>query len=140
MTRDNFNISCRTCICGCKQAWSDDGETLLVSVAKTGKFDGGTPAVDCSDEEFRSIEASLYQVLHRTTANAPLRSLARDYKEIRSEEHVRQKKIRICSTDQQQGERAKDVEQFDDILRMFVMRRTNMRFGIMRDEEKLPRV
>ena len=30
-------------------------------------------AFDCSDEEFRSIEASLYQVLHRTTSNEPLR-------------------------------------------------------------------
>ena len=30
-------------------------------------------AFDCSDEEFRSVEASLYQVLHRTTANEPLR-------------------------------------------------------------------
>ena len=28
---------------------------------------------DCSDEEFRSIESALYQVLHRTTSNEPLR-------------------------------------------------------------------
>ena len=26
-------------------------------------------AFDCSDDDFRSIDASLYQVLHRTTAN-----------------------------------------------------------------------
>ena len=57
------------------QAWSDEGETRLVSVESTDKFDNSTLAVDCSDEEFRSIVASLYQVLHRTAANAPLRKV-----------------------------------------------------------------
>ena len=69
-------------------------------------------ALDCSNEEFRTIEASLYQVLHRTTANEPviivqtntmfagLRSAARDCKEIRSEEHVRHK-FSIDIADQQ---------------------------------------
>ena len=46
------------------QAWSDEGETMLVSVENTDKFDNSTLVVDCSDEEFRSIEASLYSVLH----------------------------------------------------------------------------
>ena len=46
---------------------------MLVSVESTDKFDSSAIAFDCSDEEFRSIEASLYQVLHRTTANEPLR-------------------------------------------------------------------
>ena len=55
------------------QALSDEGETILVSVEKTDKFDSSTLAVDCSDEEFRSIEASLCQALHRKTANEPLR-------------------------------------------------------------------
>ena len=45
---------------------------MLVSVGSIDKFDNSTLAVDSSDEEFRSIEASLYQVLHRTTANEPL--------------------------------------------------------------------
>ena len=45
---------------------------MLVSVEKTDKFDNDTLSVDCLDEEIRSIEASLYQVLHRTTANEPL--------------------------------------------------------------------
>ena len=48
---------------------------MLVSVESTDKLDNSTLAVDCSDEEFRSIEASLYQVLHRTTANEPLRKV-----------------------------------------------------------------
>ena len=55
------------------QAWSDEGEIMLVSVESTDRFDNSTLAVDCPDEEFRSIGASLYQVLHRTTANEPLR-------------------------------------------------------------------
>ena len=46
---------------------------MIVSVESTEKFDSSTIAFDCSDEEFRSIEAPLYQVLHRTTANEPLR-------------------------------------------------------------------
>ena len=55
------------------QARLDEGETLLVSVESIDKFDNSTLAVDCSDEKLESIEASLYQVLHRTTANEPLR-------------------------------------------------------------------
>ena len=37
------------------QARSDEGETKLVSVESTDKFDNSTLAVDCSDEDFRSI-------------------------------------------------------------------------------------
>ena len=46
---------------------------MLVSAEHRQVRQQDTPAVDCSDEEFGSIEASLYQVLHRTTANEPLR-------------------------------------------------------------------
>ena len=52
------------------QAGSDKGETTSVSVKSTDTLDKSTP-VDCTDEEFRTMEASLYQVLHRTTANEP---------------------------------------------------------------------
>ena len=70
---------------------------MLVSVDSTNKFDNSTLALDCADEEF---EASLYQVLHRTTAKPTaensetdrgtegVQSVARDREEIRSEEHV----------------------------------------------------
>ena len=37
------------------------------------KYDDSALSVDCSQEQFRAIEASLYQVLHRTTVNQPLR-------------------------------------------------------------------
>ena len=48
------------------QAWSDEGVAMLVSVESTDKC---TRSVACSHEKFRKVEASLYQVLHRTQAN-----------------------------------------------------------------------
>ena len=55
------------------QAWSHQGDKMLAIVEGTDKLDNNAIAFDCSDDEFRTIEASLYQVLHRTTANEPLR-------------------------------------------------------------------
>ena len=55
------------------QAWSNPGEKMLVSVQSTDRFGSSTLALDCPDEKVRTIEASLYQVLHRTTANEPMR-------------------------------------------------------------------
>ena len=49
------------------QAWSDQGEQMLAMVESIDRFDNNVMAFDCSDEEFRSIESALYQVLHRTT-------------------------------------------------------------------------
>ena len=37
-----------------RRVWSDEGETILVSVESTDKFDNSTLAVDCSDEKFRT--------------------------------------------------------------------------------------
>ena len=80
------------------QAWSDQGEQMI--------------AFDCPDEEFRSIEASLYQVLHRTTSNEPLRivqqtrgqkgfeawsAIVRRY----DQRNMSDTKFSVCSTDQQ---------------------------------------
>ena len=88
-------------------AWSDQGEQMLVRVESIHKFDNNVIAFDCPDEEFRSIEASLYQVLHRTTENSAANertericSMARNCAKVRLEEHVRQK-FSVCSTDQQ---------------------------------------
>ena len=55
------------------QAWSNQGEKMLVRVESVDKFDNSVIAFDCPDEEFRSTEASLYQVLRTTTANEPWR-------------------------------------------------------------------
>ena len=46
---------------------------MLAFVEGTDRLDNNAMAFHCSDDEFRSIEASLYQVVHRTTANEPLR-------------------------------------------------------------------
>ena len=92
------------------QAWSYQGEKMRAIVEGSYKLDNNAIASDCSDDEVRSIEASLHQVLHRTTANEPLRvvqqargqrirSMACNSEEMRSEKHVRQK-FRICSVDQ----------------------------------------
>ena len=54
------------------QAWSDQGERMLARVEGIDKFDNNVIALDCPSENCRSIEASLYQVLHRTTSNVPL--------------------------------------------------------------------
>ena len=42
---------------------------MLARVESVDKFDNNVIAFDCPDDEFRSIEASLYQVLHRTTSS-----------------------------------------------------------------------
>ena len=55
------------------QASSNPREKMLAIVESVDKLDHNTIAFDCSDYEFRSIEESLYQVLHRTTSNESLR-------------------------------------------------------------------
>ena len=114
------------------QAWSDQGEKMIAIVEGVDELDNTAIAFDCPAEEFRSIESSLYQVLHRTTSNEPLRivqqtrgqrgfeawhAIVRRYEQ----RNMSDKKSacaalisNICEKD-----RAKDVEQFDDILRTF---------------------
>ena len=125
---------------------------MLVSVESTDRFDNSTLAVDCPDEEFRPIEASLYQVLHRTTANEPLRLAQQKKKgQNRSEawhaivrrfdqRNLSSKNSAFAALISNISERhtAKDVEQFDDILRTFIneTNKVQNRFGTIRDEEK----
>ena len=66
----NENISCRTCTCGCKRCQTKEKQGLSLLRAPTSST---TARLDCSEEEFRSFEAPLNQVLRRTTANEPLR-------------------------------------------------------------------
>ena len=85
--------------------------------------------IDCSDEEFRIMEVSLYQVLRRTTTNEPLRkvqqkgfealhAIARRYdqRNVSDKNSAYAELIRIIS----ERDRVKDVEQVDDVLRTFV--------------------
>ena len=137
------------------QAWSNEGEMILTSVEKLDQFDNSTIAVDCSEAKYRSIEASLYQVQHRTTANEPL-SIVQQTKGQKGFEawhaSVRRYDQRNTSatnsayaaliSNMYDKDRAKDVEQFDDNLRTFVngTNRFENRFGTIRDEEKTLKV
>ena len=125
---------------------------MLASVESIGKFDNSALAFDCSDEAFRSIEASLNQVLHRTTANEPLRMLQQTRGQRGFEAwHATVRRYDQSNTSDKNSayaalisnisekDRARDVEQFDDILRMFTNEMNNFesRFGKIRDEEML---
>ena len=149
-TRDNFDISCRTCTCGCKRG--QEGETMAVSIESTDKFDDNPLAVDCSDEEFRAIEASVYKVLHRTTASEALLTVqqTRGQKEfegwraIARRHHQRNmsgKKSAYAAliSSISERDRVEDVEQFDDITTTFINETNEFenRFGIIKDEENV---
>ena len=125
---------------------------MLVSVESTDKFESSTIVFDCSDEEFRSIEASLYQVLHRTTANEPLRivqqtrgqegfeawpAIVRRYDQ-RNTSDINSAYAALISNISER-DTAKYVEQFDDILRTFTneMTKFEKRFAKIEDEEKM---
>ena len=123
---------------------------MLARIKSIDKFDNNVIAFDCQDEEFRSIEVSLYQVLHRTTSNEPLSTVqqTRGQKGIEAwhaivlrydqEEHVSQQNsayaalISIIS----EKDRAKDVEQFDDILRTFTNGMNKFENRIWQDQRR----
>ena len=103
-------------------------------------------------EEFRSIEASLYQVLHRTTSN----ELQRIVQQTRGQKVIEAWHAIVRRYDQRnmsdkdlafaalisnisEKHRAKDVEQSDDIPRTLTneMNKLENRFGKIRDEEKM---
>ena len=134
------------------KAWSDQGQQMLAMVETSDRFDNNVIAFDCSDEEFRSIESALYQVLHKTTSNEPLttvqqtkgqkgfeawHAIVRRY----DQRNMSDKKSAYAAliSNISEKDRAKDVEQFDDILRTFTneMNKFESRFGKVRDEEKM---
>ena len=125
---------------------------MLARDESVDRFDNNVIAFDRSDEEFRSIEASLYQVLHRTTSNEPLRTVqqtkgqkgfkAWHAKVRRYDQRNKSGKKSACAaliSNISEKDRAKDVKQFDDILRTFTneMNKFEKRFGNIRDEEKM---
>ena len=125
---------------------------MFAIVEGSDKLDNNAIAFDCSDDEFKSTEASLYQVLHRTTSNEPLRivqqttghrgfevwhAIVRRY----DQRNMSDKKSAYAAliSNISEKDRAKDLEQFDDILRTFIneMNKFESRFGAIRDEEKM---
>ena len=71
MTKDNFETSCQTCVCRFKRGQKKEKQCWSTLRAPT-RSTTARLHFDCSDQGLRSIEASLYQVSHRTTANEPL--------------------------------------------------------------------
>ena len=111
------------------------------------KLDHNAIAFECSPDKFRSIEASLYQVLHRTTSHEPLRiekqtrgqrgfGAWRAIKRRYDQRNMSDKKSAYAAliSNISEKDRAKDVEQFDDISEM---NKFQSRFGAIRDEEKM---
>ena len=96
---------------------------MLDIVEGSDKLDNNAIAFDCSNDEFRSNEASLYQVLHTTTSNEPLRIV----QQTRGLRGYRAWHAKVRRYDQRNVSkknsayaaliRAKDVEQFDDVQR-----------------------
>ena len=134
------------------QAWSNQGEKMLASVESIYNFDNSAIAFDCSDEDFRSFEASLFQVLVRTTANEPLRivqqtrgqegfeawhAISRRYDQ-RNMSDTNSAYAALISNISNK-DRARDLEQFDDNLTTFTneMNKFDCRFGKIRDEVKM---
>ena len=148
--KESSGASCQACTCGCRRGQTK--ERRCFRVESVDKFDNSVIAFDCPDEEFRSIEASLYQVLHRTTSNEPLRIVQQTRGQRGFEAWhaiVRRNDLRNMSDKKSayaalisnisEKDRAKDVEHVDDILRTFIneMNKFESRFGAIRDEEKM---
>ena len=134
------------------QAWSSQGEKMLASVESIDKLGNSAISPDCSDGEFRSIEASQYQVLHRTTANEPLRMVQQTrgqkgyqawHAKVRRYGHRntsdKNSAYAALISNISEKDRARGVEQFGDILRTFTneMNKFESRFGKIRDELKM---
>ena len=134
------------------QAWSDQGEKILTRVESADKVDRATLAVDCTEADFRTFETALFQVLHRTTANQPLKMvqqvegqrgfeawhlIVRRYDQRNTSDKSSAYAALVSNISER--DRAKDVEQFDDVLRTFKNEMTKFenRFGKIRDEEKV---
>ena len=110
------------------QAWSNQGEKMLAIVEAVDKLDHNAIASFCSDDEFRSMEASLHQVLHRTTSKEPLRIVqqTRGQRGFEARHTIVRRDDQRNTSDKNSAyaalisnisekDRAKDVEQFDDI-------------------------
>ena len=125
---------------------------MLVSVESSDKHDVSTLAIDFTEEEFRTVEVSLFQVLHSTTGNAPLRmvqqtqgqkgfeawhAIVRRYDQ-RNMSAIKSACVALISNIAER-DRVKDVQQFDDILRTFVDETNKFEnpFGKIRDEEMM---
>ena len=149
--KESSGALCQTYTCGCKngqmQKWSDEGEKMLVRVQSIDKFDNNVIAFDCPDDKFRSIE-------DRCTRFCTERHPTNHWEQCSKQDEtwhavVRRHGQRDMSDNNSayaalisnitEKDRAKDVEQFDDILSTFTneMNKFECRFGKISDEEKM---
>ena len=133
------------------QAWSDQGERILVRAEGVDTVERSTLAVGCAEADFRTLKTALYQVTRKTTTNEPLRmvQLVQGQKGFEAWHLIvwrydqrntsdRSSAYAALTSNVSERDRAKDVEKCDDILRNF-SNETNKyegRFGKIRDEEK----
>ena len=111
------------------QAWSNQGERILVRVESVDNVERSVLAVDCTEADFRTFETALYQVLHRTTTNESLKMvqqvqgqkgfeawhlIVRRYDQRNTSD--RSSAYAAMMSNISERDRAQDVEQFDDIL------------------------
>ena len=146
--KESSEDSCQICTCGCKHGQTKERKCLSVlRLAISLK----TTRLHLIARMIRPIEASLFQVLHRTTSNEPLRIVQQTRGQKGFEAWpaiVRRYDQRNCHkktsyaaliSNISEKDRAKDVEQLDDILRTFTneMNKFKNRFGEIWDEEKM---
>ena len=97
------------------QAWSDQGERILVRVEAVDKVERLTLAADCTEADFRTFTTSVPDLAQDDNEGATedsstsagserIRSLAHDRQEIRPEKHIRPK-LGVCSADEQHHQR-----------------------------------
>ena len=130
------------------QAWSDQGERILARVESVDKVDRATLAVDCTEADFRTFETALYQVLHRTTANEPLRMIqqvegqrgfegwhliVRRYDQ-RNTSDRSSAYAALISNISEKGQSERTWSSFDDILRTFMNEMTKFEKQIWQDQ------
>ena len=133
------------------QAWSDQGERILVRVESVDKVDRSTLAVACNEADSATFETALYKVLHRTRTYEPLMMVQQVRQKGFEAGHLIVRKNDKGNTSDRSSacaamisniserDRAKDVAQLDDILRNFinVTNKYEGRFGNIGDEEKI---
>ena len=151
MTRENSDTSRRTCTCGCKRGQTKEKQCMSALRALTSSTIAHLQWI-VQKRISEQSRTSLYQVLHRTTGNEPLRKVqrtngqkgldARHANERRYDRRNTSHNNSACAAlinNVSKRDSAKDVEHFDDMLRTFIneTNKFESRIGTIRDDEKM---
>ena len=116
---------------------------MLAIAEGVDRFDNNVIAFDCSDDEFRSIRGIALSSPTQNDIKRGQRGVEAWHATVRryDQRNMSDKSSSYAAliSNISEKDRAKDVEQFDDILRTFthVMNKFENRFGKIRDEEKM---